>query len=81
MLTSWELVLVKIYARWGLDVCHVTVKPVTLYAHKTICPIDSEVDVQCMCRIHHMFNSVVVDLIVDSDEGVLVVPLGFSFPS
>ena len=45
-------------------------------AHKTVCFIDSEVDFQRICHIHLIFNSAVIDLIVDANEGAVDVSSG-----
>lgn len=80
MVTSWDSILCEICERWGLEVSSVRVKIVTPDAHRTICPIDSDVDFQRMCHIHHMFNSGIVNLIVDTVKGVKDVPLCSSLP-
>lgn len=80
VLTSWDSILGEICERWGLKVSSIRVKFITPDAHEMICPIDLEVDFQHMCHIYYMFSSAVDDLIANTVEGVMDVPLCSSFP-
>ena len=56
VLTSWQLVPVEICEQWDLEVSYVKVKLVTPNAYISVCPIESEVDIQHMYHIYHMFR-------------------------
>lgn len=64
----------------GLEVSSVRVKFVILNAYRTVCTIDSKVDFQRMCHIY-MLNSIFIDLFIDIDERMGVVPSCSLFPS
>lgn len=59
----------------------VWVKFVTPDSQRIISSIDFEVKFQYMWHIYYMFNSVVIDIIVDSNEGAVGIPLNSSFLS
>ena len=66
--TSWDSILAEICDRWGLDVSHIRVKFITPDGHKTICPIENEVDFQRMCHVYLLFKCPAVDLVVETDD-------------
>ena len=78
-LTSWESVLAEICERWDLDVSRVRVKFVTPDGHKTVCPIENEVDFQRMCHVYSLFKCAAVDLVVETDDAPLSRPTGNDF--
>ncbi|XP_039146825.1 uncharacterized protein LOC120284076 [Dioscorea cayenensis subsp. rotundata] len=81
ILSSWETVMGDISERWALDGSQVRVKFVTPDSYKTLCPIESNVDFQRMCHIHHTFNKTVVDIIIEDANGSMDNNSGSLIPS